>query len=88
MTELAGTPQPQGINIDEIIRPSIWHRSIHCFKLRQAREAMGLSQAEFARRAGHSREFQCQLEHPPIEGDCHEITLATAKAIEKVIDDR
>jgi len=78
------------INIDEIIGPSIWHRSIRWDTLSAARKSTGFTQKKFAELCGHTPAFESILESKPKDlrnGDCHEITLATAQAIKKVLAD-
>jgi len=67
-------------NIDEIIFPAKYHRSLNGFALAEARQVAGLSQEGFAKACGWSQQYQAQLEH----GD-NEIWLVTAEMIIKVL---
>jgi transcriptional regulator with XRE-family HTH domain len=63
----------------------VYHRSIKFDALAAAREESGLTQQEFADKCGHSQPYQNQLEHKPKDGSLHEVSKATADAIEKVL---
>jgi transcriptional regulator with XRE-family HTH domain len=65
------------LNIDDIIKPAKFHRTLDGFALAQAR---GVPQKEFAEKCGWSQQYQAQLEH----GE-NEISLATAETITRVL---
>jgi len=68
------------MDIDSIIFPAKYHRSLNGFALAEARQVAGLSQEGFAKACGWSQQYQAQLEH----GD-NEIWLVTAETIIKVL---
>lgn len=66
----------------EVVKPSIWHRTIDGTKLCLARRSKGFSQEQFAAAAGWSRQYQSQLEAP----DLHEVHIHTATIIQTILD--
>ena len=78
MTDLAWKPT---INIDEIIGPAKYHRSLDGFKLASARQEAGLTQEEFATKCGWSQTYQVQLEHC----EAGEVRLKVAETITRAL---
>ncbi len=67
---------------NDIIVASVHHRAIDGDLLVKAREAMGLSQAQFAQKAGFSQQFQSRIESP----GTYDVTTNVAKAVMDVIE--
>ena len=67
--------------IPSVITNSSHHRAIDGDKMVEVREAMGMSQTEFAKAVGHSQQFQSRIERPGL----HEVTTNVAKPIQKLI---
>ena len=70
-------------NIDSIISPAKYHRSLNGFLLAEARGELGLTQLAFSILCGWSRETQCKLEHGEVE-----VKIEIAETIGKVLQER
>ena len=70
-----------GTETQKVIGPSMFHRTVDGMELVKAREGLFINQQVFAHRCGWSKQYQSQIEAP----GSHEITLDTAKLIEKAI---
>jgi transcriptional regulator with XRE-family HTH domain len=70
------------MNVDEIISPAKYHRSLDGTSLAIARQELGLSQTQFAELCSWSRGYQAQLER----GE-NEILLTTAEKIIKILSE-
>jgi transcriptional regulator with XRE-family HTH domain len=62
---------------DGVVMASVYHRTVDGGRLFAVRLAMGVSQAAFAERCGHSQQFQQRIE---AEGQ-HEVLASRAEAI-------
>lgn len=71
----------KGLRKCPLVQPSKKHRTIDGLELTKAREAMRLSQHDFAARCGWEQPYQCQLEH----AGKHEVRIETAKMIMEVL---
>lgn len=60
-----------------LIGASVWHRSIDGTEMATIRQGLGVTQAVFAAQAGHSQQFQVQIEQP----GRHEISTDKARDI-------
>lgn len=74
----------EGLIID-LFRPSDSHRVLDGVKMTSVRESLGLSCGEFAEFAGHSQQFQSQIEvpgeHIVARSKAEDIILAVVKGV-------
>ena len=72
------------LRMAELITKSRFHRTLDGIELVKNRQKAGLTQAEFAQKAGWSQQYQCQLEAP---GE-HEVPITVADKILEVLNVR
>jgi len=72
------------LRMAELITKSRFHRTLDGIELVKNRQKAGLTQAEFAQKAGWSQQYQCQLEAP---GE-HEVPISVANKILEVLNER
>ena len=64
-----------------VITPSRFHRTVDGDALVKARQALGMSQAEFAEACQHSQQFQSQIEAPGF----HEVRVEKADELSAIL---
>lgn len=65
---------------EKLISDSMYHRTLNGMELCRRREAIGLTQFQFAKECGWSKQYQARLEVPEL----HEVQTETAEKIEGV----
>ena len=65
----------------KVITESLYHKTVNGTPLAAKRDEMGLTQTEFAEKAGWSQPFQSQIEAP----GPHEVPISIADKIEEII---
>ena len=68
----------------KLIISSRFHRTLDGLEMVKKRQKAGLTQAEFAQKAGWSQQYQCQLEAP---GE-HEVPITVADKILEILNVR
>jgi len=68
-------------NIDSIISPAKYHRSLNGFSLTRARQELGMTQQQLADKISRHRTYIVQLEHY----EESEVRVEIAEAIVKVL---